>query len=133
MLSPRPRRALGRAIVLVLFVLAGPGLASHGAAGEPSVCSLQWPAVSASLGGNGWVAAAPPVVVATGRQAPDYQAQVFEHAQPRRMALVIAEWGQADSPELGPIVYCTVRAPDGTVVEEVGRNPLLCRGAEACV
>jgi hypothetical protein len=72
-------------------------------------------------------------VVVVRRGEPDYQAQVFEHADPSRMALVIAEWGSPDSVELGPIVYCTVRAADGTVVEEVGKNPLLCRGTDACV
>jgi hypothetical protein len=114
------------------LVTAGP-VAGDPRPAQPSVCSLQWPEVSASFRSGNWERSGPPVVVATRTGAPDYQAQVFEHAEPSQMALVIAEWGEPDSMELGAIVYCTVRAPDGTVVEEVGKNPLLCRGTDACV
>jgi hypothetical protein len=119
-------------LVVAALVPAGPVAGDPGPT-APSVCSLQWPEVSAGFRSGNWAVSGPPVVVVVRRGEPDYQAQVFEHADPSRMALVIAEWGSPDSVELGPIVYCTVRAADGTVVEEVGKNPLLCRGTDACV
>jgi hypothetical protein len=128
-----PLNALIALLALALTAL-GPAapVAGETSAPRPSICSLQWPEVSASFRSGNWELSGPPVVVAT-RNTPDYQAQVFEHNEPSQMALVIAEWGAPDSMELGAIVYCTVRAADGTVVEEIGRNPLLCRGADACV
>ena len=57
-------------------------------------------------------------------EQPDYQAQLFESGADGRTALIIAEWGDPDSTELGSLVYCAVRDREGRVLEEVGRNPL---------
>ena len=49
---------------------------------------------------------------------------MFGTAAADRAAVVVAEWGEPGSPNLGPIVYCAVRGADGRVLEEVGEHPL---------
>jgi hypothetical protein len=98
------------------------------ASAEPgaSRCSLAWPEITRNFGpGSGWELAAPPIPFAIGDEGtPQYQAHVFESSQESRMALIVAEWGEPDSPRLGPVVYCTVHGAEGTILEELGHNPL---------
>jgi hypothetical protein len=97
-------------------------LASEAAAAQ---CSLAWSDLRKSFGDGTWALAVPPVLVFTREdEGPAYQAQVFESSQGDRMALVIAEFGDPRSPDLGAIVYCTVRNGRGEAVEETGTNPL---------
>ena len=93
---------------------------------DPGRCSLSWVELFRSFApGTGWALAAPPVAFSTHEsRTPEYQAHVLESQAERRTALIIAEWGSPQSPELGPVVYCTVRDVDGDAVEELGTNPL---------
>jgi hypothetical protein len=68
----------------------------------------------------------PPIPFSLGDDShPQYQAHVFTSSA--SMALVIAEWGDPASEDLGPIVYCAIRDGGGAPVEEVGTNPLTAR------
>jgi hypothetical protein len=114
------RRLSGSILGVVVFL----AMASEAGAAQ---CSLAWPELLKTFGdGARWALAAPPVVVFTqADEGPAYQAQIFESSQGDRMALVIAEFGDPRSPDLGPVVYCTVRNPRGEAVEETGTNPLV--------
>lgn len=89
-------------------------------------CSLSWAELFQNFTpGTGWALAAPPVAFSTREsRIPEYQAHVLESRAEQRTALIIAKWGNPQSPELGPVVYCTVRDADGDSVEELGTNPL---------
>ena len=81
---------------------------------------------------SGWRPTGPPIPLG-GDATPDYQAQIFATAMGDRAALVVAEWGEAGSAELGEIVYCAVRDAEGLVLEEVGRNPMKeTAGEQSC-
>jgi hypothetical protein len=111
------------AVALALFA----GLAPAPAAGAPAGrCSLAWADIVRNFGpGSGWQPAGPPVPLQPGGERDRaFQAQLF--ASSRRdgeVALVIAEWGDPDSDELGAPVYCSVHDAEGHVVEEVGTRP----------
>ena len=117
-----------RLLVAGVAALLGVCLVTALAWAEPgsSRCSLAWPEISRNFGpGSGWQLAAPPVPLLTEEGGlPKYQAHVLESPQESRVALIIAEWGDPQSPRLGPVVYCAVRSAEGSVVEELGRNPL---------
>jgi hypothetical protein len=117
-------RSLGRFSGVILGLVASVVVTSEAGAGQ---CSLAWPELQRNFGDVAkWALAAPPVLLfSQEEQAPAYQAQVFQSSQGDRMALVIAEFGDPRSPELGEIVYCTVRNPRGETVEETGTNPLV--------
>jgi hypothetical protein len=115
-------RRLSTAIVGLSLVAA----AGAAAEPDPARCSLSWSELSRNFApGTGWVLAAPPVAfsVREGR-VPEYQAHMLESRAEQRTALIIAEWGNPRSPELGPVVYCAVRDAQGGAVEELGTNPL---------
>jgi hypothetical protein len=116
-------RRFGRLAGWLLGALVSVMMASEAGAAQ---CSLAWPELQRNFGdGAKWALAAPPVLVFSQEdQKPAYQAQVFESSQGDRMALVIAEFGDPRSPDLGAVVYCTVRNPQGEAVEETGTNPL---------
>ena len=102
---------------------------------EPARCSLSWLELSRNFApGTGWALAAPPVAFSVReRRIPEYQAHVLESRAEQRTALIIAEWGNPQSPELGPVVYCTVRDAEGDAVEELGTNPLEAQvGPQPC-
>jgi len=130
-LRPAGRRAARRARRLVVaWIVALLGVcvvtALAWAEADSARCSLAWPEVTRNFGpGSGWRLVAPPVLlVTTDDGIPQYQAHLFESPAEIRMALVIAEWGDPQSPRLGPVVYCTIRSAQGAVVEELGRNPM---------
>jgi hypothetical protein len=114
-----------RSPALVLLVLAGL-LAPASATADPAArCSLAWPDIVRNFGpGSGWQPAGPPVALQATRRDPAFQAQLFASSEDDgEVALVIAEWGDPDSPDLGSPVYCSVHDADGHVVEEVGIRP----------
>lgn len=110
---------------LTLVTLAAP------AEPDPARCSLSWAELFRNFApGTGWALAAPPVAFSIRESPiPEYQAHVFESPAGHRTALIIAEWGNPQSPKLGPVVYCTVRDTDGGAVEELGTNPPEAQGA----
>ena len=113
----------GLAILSLLAVSVG---STVGSAENASWCSLTWAEVLETFGPeSGWALAAPPVPLLPGDNGtPAYQAVVFESREESRMTLIIAEWGDAASPDLGQLVYCTIHDCDGRVLDEAGRNPL---------
>jgi hypothetical protein len=111
-------------VLLAAAVLVTP-LSLATAQAPAGVCSLSWPQVTRAFRpGNGWHVLSPPVPLwLSGDGAPDYQAQFFEATEGDQAAVVVAEWGDPESPELGPVVYCAIRDGHGQAVEEVGAPP----------
>jgi len=118
-----------RGLALLVIVLLALGRAD---AAETNACSLTWPPVIRNFSPeHGWAAGPAVPLTLTDPEQPDYQAQLFQSDRDGRTALVIAEWGDPDSTELGAVVYCAVRDREGHVLEEVGRNPLEPPGDQA--
>jgi len=95
----------------------------------PPGCSLAWPEVLRNFApGTGWALVRPPVPFSIREEGrPEYQAHVLQSRREARTAVIIAEWGDPGSPNLGPIVYCAVLDARGDAVEEIGTNPLDAR------
>jgi hypothetical protein len=117
-------------LLAILLLLAS--LSSASAQERAAVCSLSWSRISSTFGvGSGWERDAPPIPLwITNEDTPDYQAQLFRSADGEQYALVVAEWGEPSSQELGPVVYCAIRDADGRTLEEIGTLPREAAPAE---
>ena len=120
-------------ILAMVFMSPAGGLAqeslSEGEVAKPAampLCSLDWDKLFVSLGG--WLAIDKPMVTFNEVGKPAHQtqflAEVGDLGEPSRIAIIIAEWGDASSDELGGVVYCGIISRKDGVLEEVGENPL---------